>query len=78
MSYYLFTGFEWKDILPCVQWMAPFAVTVRELEQMPVKFFQNIASEDSHSIQTHVVDLSLLVSILMTDPQLPYIAQLHT
>ena len=42
--------------------MAPFAVTLRELGPMEVKFFSNIPSEDSHNIQTHVVDLNLLVS----------------
>ena len=42
--------------------MAPFAVTIRELGPMEVKFFSNIPSEDSHNIQTHVVDLNLLVS----------------
>ena len=55
-------GYKWADILPCVQWMAPFAVTIRELGPMEVKFFSNIPSEDSHNIQTHVVDLNLLVS----------------
>ena len=42
--------------------MSPFAVTLRELGPMEVKFFSNIPSEDSHNIQTHVVDLNLLVS----------------
>ena len=41
--------------------MAPFAVTIRDLGPMEVKFFSNIPSEDAHSIQTHVVDLNLLV-----------------
>ncbi|XP_052815228.1 G1/S-specific cyclin-E-like [Mya arenaria] len=54
------SGYKWLDILPCVQWMAPFAVSVRELGQTAVKFFPNIQSEDSHIIQTHVVDIQLL------------------
>ncbi|KAL4234175.1 G1/S-specific cyclin-E1 [Mactra antiquata] len=54
------SGYKWQDILPCVQWMAPFAVTVKELGQLAVKFFPNVQSEDSHAIQTHVVDLNLL------------------
>lgn len=45
--------------------MAPFAVTVRELGQLAVKFFPNVQSEDSHAIQTHVVDLGLLVGLYM-------------
>ena len=61
------SGYKWQDILPCVQWMAPFAVTVRELGPIAVKFFPNIPSEDSHTIQTHVVDLSLLVSYSWLD-----------
>ena len=56
-------GYEWKDILPCVQWMAPYALCVKELGQTAVKFFPNIQSEDSHTIQTHVVDLNLLVGL---------------
>ncbi|XP_060561399.1 G1/S-specific cyclin-E-like isoform X3 [Ruditapes philippinarum] len=54
------SGYEWKDILPCVQWMAPYAASVKELGPLAVKFFPNIQSEDSHTIQTHVVDLNLL------------------
>ena len=58
----IFTGYQWGDIVPCVRWMAPFAVAVREMGPISVKFFPNIQSEDSHTIQTHVVDMQLLVS----------------
>ncbi|KAH3849871.1 G1/S-specific cyclin-E-like [Dreissena polymorpha] len=54
------SGYKWADILPCVKWMTPYALSVRELGQIAVKFFPNIQSEDSHTIQTHVVDLQLL------------------
>lgn len=66
------SGYKWNDILPCVQWMAPFAVTVRELGQTAVKFFPNIQSEDSHSIQTHVVDLGLLEKAQLRRDEIVY------
>ncbi|XP_041375900.1 G1/S-specific cyclin-E-like isoform X2 [Gigantopelta aegis] len=54
------SGFFWQDILPCVQWMSPFAITIRETGPIEVKFFPTVPSEDSHNIQTHCVDLQLL------------------
>ncbi|XP_033753914.1 G1/S-specific cyclin-E-like [Pecten maximus] len=54
------SGFSWADILQCVSWMAPFAITVRESGPAEVKFFPNVAPEDSHHIQTHAIDLNLL------------------
>ncbi|XP_050399181.1 G1/S-specific cyclin-E isoform X2 [Patella vulgata] len=54
------SGFKWPDILPCVQWMAPFAVTMREAGPLEIKFFSTVASDDSHNIQTHSVTVALL------------------
>ncbi|KAJ8303398.1 hypothetical protein KUTeg_019794 [Tegillarca granosa] len=54
------SGFQWMDILPCVNWMAPFATTIREAGYVEVKFFPNVSSHDAHNIQTHAVDLNLL------------------
>jgi len=48
------------DIALCVQWMAPFAMTLREIGTAELKFFPGIASENAHNIQTHAVDLTLL------------------
>jgi cyclin E len=57
----LLTGYEWKDIAGCVQWMAPFAMTLREVGAVDMKFFQHIPTENTHNIQTHAVDLGILV-----------------
>ena len=56
------SGYEWMDIAPCVQWMAPFAMTLREVGQAELKFFSHVTHDDTHNIQTHDVDLNLLVS----------------
>ena len=58
-------GYSWTDIAPCVQWMAPYATTLREAGSVEVKFFSQIPPDTTHNIQTHVVDLSLLVSIIL-------------
>lgn len=58
-------GYQWLDIAACVQWMAPFATTLREVGQEELKFFSQVASEDAHNIQTHSVDLALLVSFCL-------------
>ena len=50
------------DIAACVQWMTPFAMTLRDVGQAELKFFSQIPTEDTHAIQTHSVDLNLLVS----------------
>lgn len=42
--------------------MAPFAMALRELGPVELKFFSQVAAENTHNIQTHVVDLGLLVS----------------
>ena len=42
--------------------MAPFAKAILEVGQSPMKFFPQINNEDAHNIQTHNVDMALLVS----------------
>lgn len=42
--------------------MSPFAMTLREVGQVEVASFKNIPIENQHNIQTHVVDLNILVS----------------
>ncbi|XP_061163487.1 G1/S-specific cyclin-E-like [Saccostrea echinata] len=54
------TGYEWKDLEPCVEWMAPFARTHMDEGSVEVKFFPSIPAEDSHNIQIHSVDLNML------------------
>lgn len=54
------TGFEWEDLEPCVEWMAPFARTHMDEGSVEVKFFQSIPAEDSHNVQIHAVDLNML------------------
>ena len=50
------------DIAPCVHWMAPHAITLREVGPIDFKFFREISKDNTHNIQTHSVDLQLLVS----------------
>ena len=51
------------DIAACVQWMTPFAMTLRDVGPAELKFFSQVPTEDTHAIQTHSVDLNLLVCI---------------
>lgn len=53
------------DIEPCAQWMSPFAMALREAGAVELKFFSGVSSENTHNIQTHSVDLPLLVSTVM-------------
>ena len=69
---------QWQDIQACVRWMKPFALTlVKEGPLAPstvvssthsthssglTKAVPNIVTDDSHNIQTHAVNLELLVS----------------
>lgn len=54
------SGYTWLEIAPCVQWMAPYATTLREAGPAELKFFNQVAPEATHNIQTHAVDLALL------------------
>jgi cyclin E len=56
------SGYSWEDISSCIYWMAPFALTLREAGPVEIKTFPQISLEDTHNIQTHNVDLSILVS----------------
>jgi cyclin E len=44
--------------------MAPFALTLREAGPVEIKTFSQIPIEDTHNIQTHNIDLSILVFYL--------------
>lgn len=53
------------DLLPCIRWMEPYALTVQEAGPVELKFFPTVHIDDSHNIQTHAVDLELLVSVFL-------------
>lgn len=59
------SGYTWEEISSCIYWMAPFALTLRESGPVEVKTFSQIPLEDTHNIQTHNIDLSLLVRFLL-------------
>ncbi|ELT87331.1 hypothetical protein CAPTEDRAFT_150088 [Capitella teleta] len=54
------SGYTWTDIAACVQWMAPYATTLRDTGVVELKFYKQIPAETTHNIQSHVVDLCLL------------------
>ncbi|XP_071817798.1 G1/S-specific cyclin-E-like [Apostichopus japonicus] len=55
------TGLTYEDIAPCILWMEPFALTIKEQEkQVVLKKFRNVVVDDSHNIQTHSENLELL------------------
>ncbi|XP_064610995.1 G1/S-specific cyclin-E-like isoform X3 [Liolophura sinensis] len=54
------SGLNMTDIMACVQWMAPHAITIREAGSTELKFFPTIPPEDAHNIQTHAVDVTML------------------
>lgn len=58
------SGYTWEDLSSCIYWMAPFALTLREAGPIEVKTFSQIPLEDTHNIQTHNVDLSILESAM--------------
>ncbi|XP_046637607.1 G1/S-specific cyclin-E1-like [Daphnia pulicaria] len=54
------SGYSWEEISSCIYWMAPFALTLREAGPVEIKTFSQIPIEDTHNIQTHNIDLSIL------------------
>nr|XP_015212957.1 PREDICTED: G1/S-specific cyclin-E2 [Lepisosteus oculatus] len=54
------SGLTWKSISSCVNWMAPFAMTVREGPPAQLKGFKKVSAEDRHNIQTHRDYLAML------------------
>lgn len=54
------SGLTMADLLPCIRWMEPYALTVQEAGPVELKFFPTVHIDDSHNIQTHAVDLELL------------------
>lgn len=62
--FFLFAGYQWEDIAPCVTWMVPYAMAIKELgpPQLNLKIHADIPQEDVFNIQTHSVDMKCLVS----------------
>ncbi|MBN3314357.1 CCNE2 protein, partial [Atractosteus spatula] len=54
------SGLTWNSISSCVNWMAPFAMTVREGPPAQLKGFRKVSAEDRHNIQTHRDYLAML------------------
>lgn len=56
------SGFKWTQISDCVSWLAPFYETIKEKGFASLMEFKNVGKSEAHYIQTHSVDLDLLVS----------------
>ena len=56
------SGHTWDELWPCIQWMRCFAEVTRQKGVLRLSSFDQVACEDAHNIQTHAVDLNLLVS----------------
>jgi len=55
------SGYRWPDISRCVHWMSAFVFAIRERgTPIQIKSFHGVLPEDSHHLQNHVVDISLL------------------
>ena len=61
---YFFPGHSWEELFPCIQWMKSFADVTMEKGVVTLRSFDNVSREDSHNIQTHAVELALLVSVV--------------
>lgn len=64
---FILLGLQWSDIAECVDWMSAFAQVIKEekLANSPIRTASSSSSssvEESYLIQTHTVDLGLLVS----------------
>jgi len=47
--------------MDCVAWMRPFADVLAQQQRVELKKFPQVAIDNAHNIQTHVVSLELLV-----------------
>jgi len=60
------TGYQWSDIADCVDWMSSFVATLNDAGPVDLKFFNRVSASETHNIQTHVVNVSLLVSEILS------------
>ena len=58
----LLVGHSWEELFPCIQWMKYFADVTLEKGVIALRSFEHVSREDAHNIQTHAVELALLVS----------------
>lgn len=67
------SGYQWKDISTCVNWMSAFAFALREQSPLQPRSFHNVNVDNQHNIQSHTVELAMLdraqarLSLLMTE-----------
>lgn len=61
---YLIPGYSLRDLSECLIFMRPYAQTIREKGEAELKPFKEASKDDWHNIQTHEVDLELLVCLL--------------
>ena len=59
---WILAGHSWEELYPCIQWMKCFADVTLEKGVVTLKSFEHVTREDAHNIQTHAVELALLVS----------------
>ncbi|XP_029635699.1 G1/S-specific cyclin-E isoform X1 [Octopus sinensis] len=72
------SGLSMTDLLPCIQWMNPYAITLREAGPVELKFFPMVHIDDSHNVQTHAVDLDLLEKAHLKEAELKSTMQYDT
>ncbi|KAL7639257.1 UNVERIFIED_CONTAM: hypothetical protein RMT77_009746 [Armadillidium vulgare] len=54
------SGYNVEDLRECHAWMAPLAIGIQELGPATLKYFNQVAIDDAHNIQTHNVPLAVL------------------
>jgi len=61
----MFSAYNVEDISSCVRWMRPFVNTLygADAETEAVRKFSPVPTDEQHTIQTHSVNIGLLVRI---------------
>jgi len=54
------TGHKFEQLLPCIQWLAPYARVIHSQNIKPIKRIAKIPPEDAHNIQVHNSSVELL------------------
>lgn len=60
--FYSYVGHSCEELHPCIQWMKCFSDVILEKGSATLKNFESVPREDVHNIQTHAVEIGLLVS----------------
>ena len=61
----LLLGLRESDVADCVAWMRPFAHVLERQTPVELKKFLLVSADNAHNIQTHTVNLDLLVCVLI-------------